>query len=50
MVLNYMIQNLLIPSDNEPESPDRFKFNSKIGFICPTCNYEFPSKQRLENI
>ena len=29
-----------------PESPIRK--NKASRFVCPTCNYEFPSKQRLE--
>lgn len=36
-------------SIEEPESPyHKNKYGKNKNYVCPTCNYEFPSKQRLE--
>jgi hypothetical protein len=34
-------------SDTDRDSPVKINLKYRTGFVCPTCNYDFPSKQRL---
>lgn len=34
-------------SESDPDSPLKQNTQFRTGFMCPTCNYDFPSRQRL---
>ena len=34
-------------SGSDPDSPSKQNLRFHNGFVCPTCNYDFPSRQRL---